>query len=122
MRLHSARSQTPKEASTGHAEFCDRGQSSSGRPYSPANRTRGFTKRCCWEQLLFGQGDRFVVSTKYTLSRDGTDPNAAGGHRKNLSASLETSLKRLRTDYIDIYRVYVGERHTPHRSKRPCEH
>lgn len=30
-------------------------------------------------QLLLGRRDRFVLATKYTLSRDGTDPNAAGG-------------------------------------------
>src|SRR3712207_3235864 len=41
-------------------------------------------------ELLHGRRDRFVVGTKYTVSRDGTDPNAAGSHRKNLNASLET--------------------------------
>ncbi len=33
--------------------------------------------------------DRFVVATKYTLSRDVKDPNAGGNHRKNLVLSLE---------------------------------
>jgi aryl-alcohol dehydrogenase-like predicted oxidoreductase len=57
--------------------------------------------------------DRFVIGTKYTLSRDTTDPNAAGNHRKNLTLSLERSLRRLRTDYIDIYWVHIWDRHTP---------
>ncbi|MBP2323723.1 aryl-alcohol dehydrogenase-like predicted oxidoreductase [Kibdelosporangium banguiense] len=57
--------------------------------------------------------DRFVIATKYTLSRDAKDPNAAGNHRKNLVLSLEQSLKRLRTDYIDIYWVHLWDRHTP---------
>src|SRR5688572_21358376 len=57
--------------------------------------------------------DRFVVATKYTLSRDRTDPNAAGNHRKNLVLSLEDSLRRLRTDYIDLYWVHIWDRHTP---------
>jgi aryl-alcohol dehydrogenase-like predicted oxidoreductase len=57
--------------------------------------------------------DRFVIATKYTLSRDPADPNAAGNHRKNLALSLERSLRRLRTDYVDILWVHVWDRHTP---------
>jgi aryl-alcohol dehydrogenase-like predicted oxidoreductase len=57
--------------------------------------------------------DRFVIATKYTLSRDGGDPNASGNHRKNLVSSLEQSLRRLKTDYIDIYWVHLWDRHTP---------
>jgi aryl-alcohol dehydrogenase-like predicted oxidoreductase len=57
--------------------------------------------------------DRFVLATKYTLSRDAADPNAAGNHRKNLVLSLEQSLRRLRTDYVDILWVHIWDRHTP---------
>ncbi|MEU4762381.1 aldo/keto reductase [Actinosynnema sp. NPDC023794] len=57
--------------------------------------------------------DRFVIGTKYTLSRDAADPNASGNHRKNLTASLEQSLRRLRTDYVDVYWVHIWDRHTP---------
>lgn len=57
--------------------------------------------------------DRFVLGTKYTLSRDPSDPNAGGNHRKNLVHSLERSLRRLRTDYLDIYWVHLWDRHTP---------
>ncbi|QKG24497.1 aldo/keto reductase [Actinomadura verrucosospora] len=64
-------------------------------------------------ELLHGRRDRFVLATKYTVSRDGADPNAAGNHRKNLAASLETSLRRLRTDRIDVYWVHMWDRHTP---------
>ncbi len=64
-------------------------------------------------ELLDGRRDSFVLSTKYTVSRDRGDPNAAGNHRKNLRLSLETSLRRLRTDYIDIYWVHMWDRHTP---------
>src|SRR6266702_7504700 len=64
-------------------------------------------------ELLSGRRDRFVLATKYTVSRDRGDPNAAGNHRKNLRASLETSLRRLRTSYIDIYWVHMWDRHTP---------
>ena len=54
-----------------------------------------------------------MLATKYTVSRDRDDPNAAGNHRKNLRLSLETSLRRLRTSYIDIYWVHMWDRHTP---------
>ncbi|MFI6868262.1 aldo/keto reductase [Nocardia sp. NPDC050406] len=57
--------------------------------------------------------DRFVIGTKYTPSRDASDPNASGNHRKNLVHTLEQSLRRLRTDYIDVYWVHVWDRYTP---------
>jgi aryl-alcohol dehydrogenase-like predicted oxidoreductase len=63
--------------------------------------------------VMDGRRDRFVLATKYTVSRDRDDPNAAGNHGKNLRLSLETSLRRLRTDYIDIYWVHMWDRHTP---------
>ena len=52
--------------------------------------------------------DRFVLATKYTLSRDVRDANAGGNHRKNLVLSLEQSLRRLRTDYVDVYQFHSG--------------
>jgi aryl-alcohol dehydrogenase-like predicted oxidoreductase len=64
-------------------------------------------------ELLDGRRDRFVLASKYTVSRDGGDPNAAGNHRKNLTRSLETSLRRLRTDYLDVYWVHLWDHHTP---------
>ncbi|MFC7447201.1 aldo/keto reductase [Rhodococcus daqingensis] len=63
--------------------------------------------------LLGSRRDRFVLATKYSASRDGSDPNAAGNHRKNLMSSLETSLRRLRTDRIDLYWVHLWDPHTP---------
>ncbi|MEV5575980.1 aldo/keto reductase [Spirillospora sp. NPDC052269] len=64
-------------------------------------------------ELLAGRRDRFVLATKYTVSRDRADPNAAGNHRKNLRLSLETSLRRLRTDHIDVYWAHIWDRNTP---------
>jgi aryl-alcohol dehydrogenase-like predicted oxidoreductase len=62
---------------------------------------------------VLGRRDRFVVATKYSLSRDAEDPNAGGNHRKNLVLSLEQSLRRLRTDYVDVLWVHLWDRHTP---------
>src|ERR1700751_461789 len=60
-------------------------------------------------ELLTGRRDQFVLSTKYTVSRNRDDPNAAGNHRKNLRPYLETSLRRLRTSYVDIYWVHMWD-------------
>jgi len=63
--------------------------------------------------LVAADRDRFVVATKYTVTRDGADPNAAGNHRKNLVHSLELSLRRLETDYVDLYWVHIWDPNTP---------
>jgi aryl-alcohol dehydrogenase-like predicted oxidoreductase len=63
--------------------------------------------------VLAGRRDRFVLCTKYGVSRDSADPNAAGAHRKNLRLSLETSLRRLRTEYIDLYYLHLRDQLTP---------
>ena len=54
-----------------------------------------------------------VLATKYTMSAPGTDPNAAGNHRKNMMQAVEASLKRLQTDYIDLYWVHMWDQMTP---------
>jgi aryl-alcohol dehydrogenase-like predicted oxidoreductase len=57
--------------------------------------------------------DRFVVATKYTLAMRSGDPNAAGNSRKNLRASVQASLRRLRTDYLDLLWVHAWDYTTP---------
>ena len=64
-------------------------------------------------RLLAGRRESFVLGSKYTVSRDRRDPNAAGNARKNLRLSLETSLRRLGTDYLDLYWVHMWDRATP---------
>jgi aryl-alcohol dehydrogenase-like predicted oxidoreductase len=64
-------------------------------------------------ELLVGRRDSFVVASKYTVSRDRDDPNGAGNHRKNLRLSLDVSLRRLGTDYLDVLWVHMWDRHTP---------
>jgi aryl-alcohol dehydrogenase-like predicted oxidoreductase len=63
----------------------------------------------------FAQGHResMVIATKYSNAMPGNDPNAAGNQRKNMIQSAEASLKRLQTDYIDLYLVHIWDQITP---------
>ncbi len=64
-------------------------------------------------EFVHSQRDKFVVASKYTLTMDPDDPNAHGSHRKNLTRSLEGSLRRLKTDYIDVLVVHAWDSMTP---------
>ena len=56
---------------------------------------------------------RLVLSTKYALAAEHGDPNAAGNGRKNMVRTVEASLKRLNTDYIDLFFLHVWDSTTP---------
>ncbi|MCX4831078.1 MULTISPECIES: aldo/keto reductase [unclassified Streptomyces] len=57
--------------------------------------------------------DSLVLATKYTTLRTPGDPNSGGGHRKNLFAAVEESLRRLDTDRIDVLYLHVWDDTTP---------
>jgi aryl-alcohol dehydrogenase-like predicted oxidoreductase len=95
------------------ARILDAYADAGGNVVDTAINYRGGASEEILGELLQERRDRFVLSTKYTVTRDREDPNAAGNNRKNLRLSLETSLRRLRTDYIDIYWVHMWDRHTP---------
>ncbi|MDH7514601.1 MAG: aldo/keto reductase [Bacteroidota bacterium] len=78
-----------------------------------ANRyTEGTSERFVGE-FIGADRDAFVVATKYTLFSRRDHPNASGNHRKNMVTSLEGSLRRLRTDYIDLLWVHAWDFLTP---------
>jgi len=54
-----------------------------------------------------------VLATKYTLAAPGKDPNAGGNQRKNMVQAIEASLKRLNTEYIDLYWLHIWDQITP---------
>lgn len=95
------------------ARMLDAYEEAGGNVVDTAVNYRGGESETILGGLLKGRRDRLVLSTKYTVSRDGADPNGAGNHRKNLTLSLETSLRRLGTDYIDVYWVHIWDRNTP---------
>jgi aryl-alcohol dehydrogenase-like predicted oxidoreductase len=63
--------------------------------------------------FMAGHREEVVLATKYTLSNPGNDPNAAGNHRKNMVQSVEASLKRLKTDCIDLFWLHIWDFMTP---------
>ena len=64
-------------------------------------------------ELVASDRDHFVVATKYTLNTRREDPNAGGNHRKNLVRTLEASLQRLHTDYVDLLWLHMWDGMTP---------
>ena len=60
-------------------------------------------------KMLEGKRDRFVLATKYSLNTDPKNPNAGGNHRRSMNRAVENSLKRLNTDYIDLYWLHIWD-------------
>ncbi|MGP8125769.1 MAG: aldo/keto reductase [Nitrososphaerales archaeon] len=63
-------------------------------------------------KAIRGRRDDVVLATK-VRGRTGQDPNGEGLSRKHIMRNLETSLKRLGTDYIDLYQVHRTDLTTP---------
>jgi aryl-alcohol dehydrogenase-like predicted oxidoreductase len=76
------------------------------------NYCAGMSERYLGE-LIRDERDRYVVATKYTAPTRYGDPNSGGNHRKALTQSLDGSLERLGTDYVDLYWVHAWEHMTP---------
>jgi aryl-alcohol dehydrogenase-like predicted oxidoreductase len=57
--------------------------------------------------------DRVVLATKFTYNAEPGNPNAGGNARKNLIRALESSLRRLQTDYVDLYMLHTWDLLTP---------
>jgi aryl-alcohol dehydrogenase-like predicted oxidoreductase len=60
-----------------------------------------------------GTRDRVVLATKFTGSGEPGNPNAAGNGRKNMMRAVDASLRRLQTDYIDLYIMHMWDMVTP---------
>ena len=60
-----------------------------------------------------GKRDRTVIATKFFMNLFAGDPNGGGAGRKAMVAQCEESLRRLQTDYIDLYYIHNWDRFTP---------
>ncbi|GAB3638240.1 hypothetical protein GCM10027422_38300 [Hymenobacter arcticus] len=60
-----------------------------------------------------GQRDRVVIATKFFSNLFAGDPNGGGGSRKAIVAQCDESLRRLQTDYIDLYYLHNWDMFTP---------
>jgi aryl-alcohol dehydrogenase-like predicted oxidoreductase len=76
------------------------------------NYTSGTSEKFVGE-FVAGDRDHFVIATKYSLTERKEDPNFGGNHRKNMRRSVEGSLKRLGTDYIDLLYLHMWDYTTP---------
>jgi aryl-alcohol dehydrogenase-like predicted oxidoreductase len=64
-------------------------------------------------EFIAGDRERVVLATKFNGSIDPADVNSSGSHRKSMVRSVETSLRRLKTDYIDLLWVHAWDFMTP---------
>ena len=64
-------------------------------------------------EFMKHERERIVLATKYTGGMRSRDVNAVGNSRKNMMESVHASLKRLQTDYIDLYWVHAWDPITP---------
>ncbi|POX64454.1 aldo/keto reductase [Streptomyces sp. Ru62] len=77
------------------------------------NYTDGSAERLLG-QFVKDKRDKVVIATKYTMARDRGNPNSGGNHRLNMVRSLETSLRNLGTDHIDLFYLHGWDHTTPH--------
>jgi len=73
----------------------------------------GTSEKIIGEYLHNHDRDYFVVATKYSLKDNLTNPNASGNNRKNMMRSVEDSLRRLKTDFIDLFYLHIWDDLTP---------
>ncbi|WP_394821994.1 aldo/keto reductase [Pendulispora albinea] len=89
--------------------YVDRG----GNFIDTANFYTGGTSEKLIGEFAQGKRDGLVIATKYTLTMQPGDPNSGGNHRKSMVRSVEASLSRLGTSYIDLLYLHAWDGTTP---------
>src|SRR5580693_1597843 len=95
-------------AAEGGIDFLD---TSDAYPLGGDLSTRGITEEILGRWLR-GKRDCFIVATK-CFAPTGPAPFDAGNSRKHILAAVDASLRRLQTDYIDLYQLHGYDRATP---------
>ncbi len=95
-------------AAEGGIDFLD---TSDAYPLGGDLSTRGITEEILGRWLQ-GKRDRFIVATK-CFAPTGPAPFDAGNSRKHILAAVDASLRRLQTDYIDLYQLHGYDQATP---------
>jgi 1-deoxyxylulose-5-phosphate synthase len=95
-------------AAEGGVDFLD---SSDAYPLGGELASRGRTEEIIGRWLL-GKRDRFIVATK-CFAPTGPAPFDAGNSRKHIMSAVDASLRRLQTDYIDLYQLHGYDLDTP---------
>src|SRR6201982_2351976 len=95
-------------AAEGGVDFLD---SSDAYPLGGDLASRGRTEEIIGRWML-GKRDRFIIATK-CFAPTGPAPFDAGNSRKHIMSAVDASLRRLQTDYIDLYPLHGYDRATP---------
>lgn len=76
--------------------------------------TKGHSEKIIGDHVgASAKRDRLVIATKFLGNMFPSDPNGGGAHRKSIVGACEESLRRLQTDYIDLYWMHFWDRFTP---------
>jgi aryl-alcohol dehydrogenase-like predicted oxidoreductase len=103
---------TPEDSSKILGTFLERG----GNFVDTANfYTKGHSEKIIGDFIAQGRArrERMVLATKFFCNLNPGDPNGGGAGRKAIIAQCEQSLRRLQTDYIDLYWLHQNDRFTP---------
>jgi aryl-alcohol dehydrogenase-like predicted oxidoreductase len=85
--------------------YVDRG----GNFIDTANQYTNGTSEAFVGEFAAAKRERLVLATKFTLASRPGDPNSGGNHRKSMLRSVESSLERLKTDYIDLLYLHAWD-------------
>ncbi len=89
--------------------YVDRG----GNFLDTANNYTNGTSEVLLGKFARNRRDQLVIATKYTCWTRNGDPNSGGNHRKSMIASVESSLRRLGSEYIDLLYLHLWDGTTP---------